>query len=391
MIASRSAIEHSAVEAFQARFGTSPAIVASAPGRVNLIGEHTDYNDGFVLPAAIDRGTAVAIGPRDDDRLVMCSGSGGPEGSFPITRLYPSEDRAWTDYLIGVASLLRERDGHLLGANMCVHGNVPRGAGLSSSAALELAAAFALIALNGLDVPSIDIIRLCQQAEHEFAGVMCGIMDQFISCLGKRGHALMLDCRSLDYHLVPIPSGVQLLVCDTGVRRALAASEYNKRRAECEAGVRLLATRLPGVRALRDVTLDQLHEFGGLLDPVVRRRCEHVVGENNRVVRASDALRAGDLSEFGKLMYDSHVSLKTGYDVSCAELDLIVDICAEVDGVFGARMTGAGFGGCAICLVRNEAAGAVVARLNDEYPRGSGKKPAVYVCAVDDGATARRI
>jgi galactokinase len=391
VIPSRSAIEHCAVEGFQARFGTPPTFVASAPGRVNLIGEHTDYNDGFVFPAAIDRGTAVAIGPRDDDRLVMRSGSGGPEGSFPVSRLYPSEDRAWTDYLIGVASLLRDRGKELRGANLCVHGNVPRGAGLSSSAALELATAFALIRLNGLDVPPIDVIRLCQRAEHEFAGVKCGVMDQFIACLGKRGHALLLDCRSLDYDQVPIPPGVQVLICDTGVRRSLAVSEYNARRAECDAGVRLLSARIPGIRALRDLSMDQLREFGDLLDPVIRRRCAHVVEENQRVVLASRALRAGDLSEFGKLMYDSHLSLKTQYEVSCAELDLVVDICAEAEGVFGARMTGAGFGGCAICLVRDGAVESVVARLSEEYPRGSGKNPSVYVCSVDDGVTTRAL
>jgi galactokinase len=388
---SRSAIESSAIDAFQARFGTPPAVVASAPGRVNLIGEHTDYNDGFVFPAALDRGTAVAIAPRTDDRLVMCSGNGGPEGSFPVARLYPSEDRAWTDYIIGVAALLRDRGHAIEGANICVHGNVPRGAGLSSSAALELSTALALIEQNGLSLPALDVIRLCQQAEHEFAGVKCGIMDQFISRLGKRDHALMLDCRSLDYALVPIPPGVELLVCDTGVRRALAGSEYNRRRAECEAGVRYFASRRPGITALRDVTPDDLREAGGTLDPVVRRRCEHVVGENGRVLDAAEALRAGDLSQLGKLMYDSHLSLKSAYEVSCPELDLIVDICAEADGVVGARMTGAGFGGCAICLAEKGAAPSVIARLEKEYPRVTGKNPAVYVCAVDDGAAVRRL
>ena len=387
----RSAIESDAIDDFRARFGTSPAFVASAPGRVNLIGEHTDYNDGFVLPAALDRGTAVAIGPRTDDRLVMCTGNGGPEGSFALARLYPSENRAWTDYCIGVAALLRDGGHPVQGASICVHGNVPRGAGLSSSAALELATALALIELNGLSVPPLDVIRLCQRAEHEFAGVKCGIMDQFISRLGKRDHALMLDCRSLDYALVPIPAGVELLVCDTGVRRALAASEYNKRRAECDAGVRYFAARRPGITALRDVTPDDLRDAGTDLDPVVRRRCEHVVGENGRVLAAAAALRAGNLSEFGKLMYDSHLSLKTAYEVSCAELDMIVDICAEADGVVGARMTGAGFGGCAICLVEKGAAPSVIARLEKEYPRAPGKNPAVYVCAVDDGATSRRL
>jgi galactokinase len=356
---------------------------------VNLIGEHTDYNEGFVFPAAIDRSTAVAIGPRNDDRLVMCSGSMQGESAFALDRLFPSDRRAWTDYLVGVAALLREQHGQLRPASLCVHGVVPRGSGLSSSAALELATAFALIAFNGIDILPLDIIRLCQRAEHEYAGVLCGIMDQFISCLGKRSHALMLDCRSLQYELVPIPDGVVLLVCDTGVRRALAASAYNQRHTECAEGVRLLDAHRPGITTLRDVTADDLSAYGSELPPLVLKRCRHVVYENARVIRSARALREGDLSEFGKLMYDSHLSLRDDYEVSCAELDAMVDICAEAEGVFGARMTGAGFGGSVICLAREAAAPEITARLLKEYPRTTGKSPSVYVCAIDDGATAR--
>jgi galactokinase len=201
----------------------------------------------------------------------------------------------------------------------------------------------------------------------------------------------MLDCRSLAYEQVPLPAGVELLVCDTGVRRALANSEYNRRREECAAGVQALSSVLPGVTALRDVQPAQLEEHAHLLDPVVRRRCRHVVTENERVVNSAGALRRGDLSEFGKLMYDSHLSLRVDYDVSCRELDMIVDICAESEGVYGARMTGAGFGGCAICLVKEGAAGDVIGRLKREYPRLSGRDPSVYVCHADDGATARQL
>ena len=211
MSPSRHSIEQEAVSAYVKHFGASPQVVASAPGRVNLIGEHTDYNDGFVLPAAIDRATAVAVGARDDDRLGMNPGS-AQDASFSLARLYPSEQRAWTDYLTGVASLLQGRGTPLCGANVYVYGNVPRGAGLSSSAALELATAFALIELNGLAIPPVETARLCQQAEHEFAGVKCGIMDQFISCLGRKNHAMLLDCRSLAYEHVPIPAGVELVV-----------------------------------------------------------------------------------------------------------------------------------------------------------------------------------
>jgi len=387
---SRESIEHQAVSAYRKHFGATPLTVASAPGRVNLIGEHTDYNEGYVLPAAIDRATAVAAGPRDDDRLVMNPGSSQDE-SFALSRLYPSEQRTWTDYLTGVASMLQNRGGVLRGANMYVHGNVPRGAGLSSSAALELAAALALIEMNGLTVPRVETAKLCQQAEHEFAGVKCGIMDQFISCLGMRNHALFLDCRSLAFEHVPLPHGVELIICDTGVKRALAGSEYNRRREECATGVRILSSKRGNITALRDVSPGELQESRGLLDPVVLRRCMHVVTENDRVVRSAGALRAGDLSEFGKLMYDSHLSLRRDFEVSCPELDLIVDLCAGSDGVYGARMTGAGFGGCAICLAKEGFTGGVIDRLNAGYRVKTGRKPSVYVCSIDDGARATRL
>jgi len=388
VISNRESIEAQAVAAFTKRFGTAPAVVASAPGRVNLIGEHVDYNDGLVLPAAIDRTTAIAAAPRDDGRLVLVT-DGGQEGTFAAGRLHPSQRRAWTDYLTGVAALLIARGMPPRGASMTVASNVPRGAGLSSSAALELAAAFAFTELNGMTVPPAETALLCQRAEHEFAGVKCGIMDQFVSCLGRRGHALLLDCRTLAYEQVPLPAGADLLVCDTGVRRALGTSEYNRRREECGEGLRLLADRLGTLAALRDVSPAQLAAHGGSLPPVVRRRCEHVVSEIARVTLSASALRAGNLAEFGKLMYDSHLSLRRDYEVSCAELDQLVDICAEAEGVYGARMTGAGFGGCVICLVRREHAEGVIRRINDEYPARTGKKASVYACASDDGAQSR--
>jgi len=343
-----------------------------------------------VLPAAIDRATAVAVGARDDDRLVLNPGS-AQDASFSLARLYPSERRAWTDYLTGVASLLQARGKTLRGANVYIYGNVPRGAGLSSSAALELATAFALIELNGLEITPVETAKLCQQAEHEFAGVQCGIMDQFISCLGRKDHALILDCRSLAYEHVPVPPEVELIVCDTGVKRALAGSEYNRRREECSTGVRLLSLALGGITALRDVSPAQLHDLQGLLDPVVQRRCMHVVSENERVERSARALRSGNLSEFGKLMYESHLSLRRDFEVSCPELDLIVDLCAGSDGVYGARMTGAGFGGCAICLTKEGFTGGVIDRLNTGYRGKNGTKASVYVCSIDNGARAKRI
>ena len=390
MNSNRATIEAQAVAAFAARFGSAPQVVASAPGRVNLIGEHVDYNDGLVLPAAIDRTTAIAAAPRDDGRLVMVTDA-GQEGSAPVDRLYPSDRRVWTDYLTGVASRLQERGMPARGASLVVASNVPRGAGLSSSAALELATAFALTELAGMPIPGPEAALLCQRAEHEFAGVKCGIMDQFISCLGRRGHALLLDCRTLAYVHVPLPEDADLLVCDTGVRRALGTSEYNKRRDECAQGLQLLAAKLGPLAALRDVSPAQFAEHGASLPPVVRKRCAHVISEIARVERSAAALRAGGLSEFGKLMYDSHFSLQHDYEVSCPELDHLVDICAEAEGVYGARMTGAGFGGCVICLVRREHAEGVIRRITTEYPAVCGKKASVYACTSDDGAQSRRL
>lgn len=391
MESSRRSVEENAIAAFRQQFATSPLLVASAPGRVNLIGEHTDYNDGYVLPAAIDRVTAVAVGMRDDKKFDIYSSTLRSRYQTSLADLVPTRAAPWTNYCTGVAFLLQKRGCKVSGVNLAISSTVPRGSGLSSSAALEAATAYALTALFGCSIPDIDIIKLCQQAEHESAGVQCGIMDQFISCLGREHHAMFLDCRTLAYRHVPIPPSAHLLVCDTGVRRALASSEYNKRRAECNTGVELFAQHYPGVTALRDIDIDTFHRHEHSLDPVVRRRCKHVVTENARVEQAVEALLQTDLSTFGKLMYDSHLSLQHDYEVSCEELDAIVDICAEEDGVWGARMTGAGFGGSAICLVDEQHVERVRLRLLDEYPPHTGKTPTVLLCAAGDGAQVRRL
>ena len=384
-------VEEAAIAAFRSQFGTAPALVVSAPGRVNLIGEHTDYNDGFVLPAAINRRTAVAAGPRIDNKLDISAANLNARLQVSMDDFSPGRARAWAGYVHGVAHLLKARGERLGGANLAIYGNVPRGGGLSSSAALEIAAAYALITLNDITVPAVDIIRLCQKAEHEFAGVMCGIMDQFISCLGRKDTALFLDCRSLDYRLLPVPPDARIVVCDTGVKRALAASAYNTRRAECAAGVAALRRVLPEISSLRDVPVAAFAHHEQLLDPTVRRRCKHVIMENARVERAVSDLQNGDLSEFGKLMYDSHLSLQHDYEVSCMELDAVVDICAEEDGVYGARMTGAGFGGCAIALVHADHAEQVAGRLTDEYPQKTGRTPKIFVCSAEDGVRIRHL
>jgi galactokinase len=391
MPSSRQSIEDTAVLHFRQQFGGEPALVATAPGRVNLIGEHTDYNEGFVFPAAIDKVTAIAAGPRPDTVMELYAANLQSRHRAPLDDLRPGTAAPWANYSKGVAALLRERGCALAGMNLSIYSTVPRGGGLSSSAALEVATATAIMALSGFSLSDLDVIKLCQRAEHEAVGVKCGIMDQFISRLGRKDHAMVIDCRSLTYRHLPLPSHVNLLVCDTGVRRTLAASEYNKRRNECSIAVATLSGILPGITSLRDVTWEQFEEHQHLLDPLVRRRAKHVISENRRVEESADALEHADLSRFGKLMYDSHLSLQHDYEVSCSELDAMVDICAEEEGVFGARMTGAGFGGSAICLVDQTHAARVQERILQEYPEHTGKTPVLTICSIDDGAQVRQL
>jgi len=387
MEASREVLAHHCAAVFRARYNSAPECIVSAPGRVNLIGEHTDYNDGFVLPAAINRCIVIAASARNDQNLVIHAENLNSTIMLSLGDLTPRRSGAWSNYVGGVAMLLQQRGARLRGASMVIHGNIPRGSGLSSSAALEVASAYALMALNDLDIPELDVIRLCQRAENEFVGVKCGIMDQFISCLGRKDHALRIDCRSLEYLHVPFPGGVRLLVCDTGVKRALASSEYNRRREECSEGVRQLGASLPDIRMLRDVSPAELERYSSALDPVVHRRCRHVVTENARVEQSVAALADGKLAEFGRLMVDSHLSLRDDYEVSCSELDTVVKICTGCEGVLGARMTGAGFGGCAICLVNEDSAENVIARLQKEYPELTGRTPGILLCSFEDGVS----
>ncbi|HTP13604.1 MAG TPA: galactokinase [Bacteroidota bacterium] len=377
------------VQAFKATFGHTPAFVASAPGRVNLIGEHTDYNNGYVFPVAINRKTVIAASPRNDQTLHIHAHNFNASISVPLSRLQRTREQSWSNYSKGVASVLQDEGKVLTGTNLLINSDIPNGAGLSSSAALEMSTAYALLAVGALSLPPLEIIHVCHDAEFEFVGVHCGIMDQFISCLGKRNHALFLDCQTLRYEHVPIPEGCNLVVCDTGVKRSLAGSEYNIRRQQCSEGAQQLSYVMPSVKTLRDVSVKEFEEQKGRLGDVIRKRCRHVVYENERVLNSVRALRQNDLSDFGKLMYQSHMSLKNDYEVSCAELDAVVDICAEVDGVYGARMTGAGFGGAAICLVQHEQAESVVQRLHTEYPRVTGRIPVIQICTVEDGAQVK--
>ena len=311
------------LERFRAVYGERPVLV-QAPGRVNLIGEHTDYNEGFVLPAAIGFRTQIAIAQRDDRRLLVTSENYAESVEFDLDDMPVSARVHWSDYVAGVARLLDRALGGLPGANLYIHGNVPLGAGLSSSASLEVAVCKALLEISGKTLEGVSVARLCQRAENEFVGARCGIMDQFISVHGKRNHALRLDCRTLEFEQLPIPSDIRLVICNTMVRHSVATGEYNKRRAECEAGARFFAERVPGARTLCDITPGDFEKFAGQLPEVIQMRCRHVLTENSRVLRAAESLKSGDLRQLGRLMESSHASLRDDFEVSCEELDLMV-------------------------------------------------------------------
>jgi len=353
---------------------------------VNLIGEHTDYNDGFVMPAAIGFYTWIAVSRRDDRGLQVYSEQFDETAELSLDGLAGPPRKHWSDFVRGVAAVLQAHGCPLTGANLVVDGQVPMGAGLSSSASLEVAIAMALLSVAHGALPPLELAKICQRAEHEYVGTRCGIMDQFVAVFGQDAHALMLDCRSLSYQALPIPSDVRLVICNSMVKHELAAGEYNRRRSDCEAGVRMLQEDQPSVRALRDVTLADLERNKNRLPELVYRRCHHVISEDDRVLSAADALRAGNLSRFGQLMNASHQSLRDDYEVSCRELDLLVALASGCAGVFGSRMTGGGFGGCTITLVRSDAAERFQAGIAESYQRETGIAPDVYVCSAMQGA-----
>lgn len=379
-------------QTFRDEFGAEPEVIARAPGRVNLIGEHTDYNDGFVLPVAIDREVRVAARRRSDGEVRLFAASFGRRSRFDIADIGHDPRERWSHYERGVAVMLQGAGYALGGFDAVVEGEVPSGAGLSSSAAVEVATATALKALFEIDLDPVRLALLCQKAENEFVGVACGIMDQFISALGREGHALFLDCRSLETRHVPVGAtgssagGVQIVVADTAVKRGLVDSEYNQRRAECQEAVRLLGERLPGIAALRDVSPEDFIRYGEALPPVVRRRARHVVTEDARVLESVAALSAGDLATFGRLMHQSHVSLRDDYEVTVPQLDVMVEAALAVPGVLGSRMTGAGFGGCTVSLVEDGAVERFLSEVPAAYRSQTGLEPRVYPCRVVDGA-----
>lgn len=370
---------------FAQRFGARPRVFR-APGRVNLIGEHTDYNDGFVMPAAIGFSTYVAIAPRSDGKLVLCSVEFPEQREFEMSRLPAKKTGVWCDYVLGVASVLQSQGQKFPGASLLIHGEVPIGSGLSSSAAIEVSSALAFLSLNDAQLPLPEVAQLCRQAENTFVGARVGIMDQFVSCMGKAGHAFLLDCRSLEYKFAPIPAGLQIVVCNTMVKHENAGGEYNTRRAECEEGVRFFAALNPDIRALRDVSLDLLEQEGMELPPVIRKRCTHVILENQRTLDAARALEQGDLVRVGRLMADSHASLRDLYEVSCRELDLMVESAQGLPGFCGGRMTGGGFGGCTVNLVQEENASGFSTQIRERYRRATGIDPQIYSCSAENGA-----
>jgi galactokinase len=372
---------------FAELYGGRPTIYR-APGRVNLIGEHTDYNDGFVMPAALDLYTYVAVRPRSDRRLRVYSENLHEMRDFELDSIRCGRTGHWSDYVRGVAGVLESSGYKLRGADLAITGEVPMGSGLSSSAALEVSTAWALLSNSQINVDRNTIPQICQQAEHLYPETQCGIMDQFISCHGRAGHALMLDCRSLDFQLLPVPSQVRLMVCNTMVKHEHASGGYNTRRRECEEGLQALKQSLPGIRALRDVTVNELEKHRDRLSPVIYKRVRHVVTENDRVQEAATALTAGDLAQFGRLMADSHRSLRDDYEVSTAELDLMVELASGQNGVYGARMTGGGFGGCTINLVHSARAEEVQQRLVQLYEAKTGLRPTIIICEASDGAGA---
>ncbi len=373
-------------QSFSARFASTPRIFRS-PGRVNLIGEHTDYNDGFVLPAAIDLYTWTAISSRNDGKLVVYSENLDEFSEIDLAERSPQPRDHWSDYVHGVAVMLQKSGVTLCGADMSVYSDVPSGAGLSSSAALEVSVASALLAASGHSLPLVEVAKLCQRAENEFVGARVGIMDQFASCFGSAHHAILLDCRSLEYKLLPLPAGITMVICNTMVKHGHSGGEYNDRRAQCEEGVRLLRQYFPAVNALRDVTPAQLESHRGDLPELIYRRCHHIVSENERVLSTVAALQSSDLKRVGACMADSHLSMKNDYEISCRELDIMVDLASGRDGVIGSRMTGGGFGGCTINLVRATSVDRFKAEMRSAYHQATGISPEIYVSAAGAGVT----
>jgi galactokinase len=371
---------------FKKNFNEEPVIVRS-PGRVNIIGEHTDYNNGFVLPAAIDKAIYVAVSARNDDKIKLYSGEFDETFETSLAGLKPT-DKGWPNYILGVANQLKERGYAIEGFNLAIDGDVPIGSGLSSSAAVECATAFALNEVFKFGIDKKDLAFIGQKAEHTFAGVMCGIMDQFASVFGKKNHVIKLDCQSLDYEYVPLNlEGYKILLLNTNVKHSLGSSEYNTRRAQCEQGVAWVKEHNPEVNSLRDVSMDMLHKYVELKDALIYQRCKYVVEEKERLLTGCEDLKSGDLKSLGRKMFQTHDGLSKEYEVSCRELDFLVDAVRNNPDVVGARMMGGGFGGCTINIVKEEAIDDLVSQLEESYQKSMGKELTAYIAQIEDGTS----
>lgn len=368
--------------------GSAPRVAVRAPGRVNLIGEHTDYNDGCVLPIAMSQALYVTASPSPDGRIAVHSNAFNETVEFPADNPGSPCDPAWANYVRGVAAMLIRQGIPLKPCRLAIHSDVPLGAGVSSSAALEVGSALALLAMAEQRIQAIPLALLARQAEHEYAHSPCGIMDQFICVLGKARHALMLDCRSQTYEQIPLPfENTTLVIMNTQVKHAIGSSQYPVRQKQCHEGLTILQRSDPRLIALRDARMDMLLQHRSRMDEVVFRRCRHVITEIARVPLAAEAMKAGDAATFGRLMFESHKSLKDDYEVSCTELDTLVDIARQVPGVYGARMTGGGFGGCAIALVDSGSEQALRAAVKNKYDTRFEQPAIVYTTTASEGAT----
>ncbi len=370
------------------RYGPGPVSVARAPGRVNLIGDHTDYNGGFVLPMALDRDLRVAFRRWKDHRVELVSLDMGETVEFSLSNISKGEGPSWAAYPMGVAWALQEEGHKLSGLRGVIKSDIPAGAGLGSSAALEVACATAFCAASDLKVDREKLAQICRRAESDFVGMRCGVMDQFASLLCRKGHALFIDCAALSYEPVSLRDiDAAVVVCDTGVKRRLADSPYNERRKECARAFYLLKRHLPEIETYRDITMEKFKAYESNLPEPLRKRARHVVTENTRVLHAVRYMKRGDLIAFGALMDASHASLRNDFEVSCAELDCMVDLGRDVHGTFGARMTGAGFGGCTVNLVQADRVNTFVESVSAGYRDETGRVPAIYICRPSDGAT----
>jgi len=367
------------------RFNAEPDIFA-APGRVNLIGEHTDYAEGFVMPAAIDFATLAGISPRSDGKIVIYSHNYAQERVFDAASLPPKASRHWSDYPVGVVSILAAEGHRIPGFSLTLWGDVPLGSGLSSSAAVEVSTALAVASLLGVTYPGPVLARLCQRAENQFVGASCGIMDQFISANGAADHALLLDCRDLSYRLAPIPHSVSLVIANSMVKHAVSGGEYTSRRAEVEEAAAVIARHRPEVRFLRDATLEDLAKYGAEMSPNALKRARHVITENLRTVAAADALISHDMAELGRLMAEAHRSYSQDFEASCDECDAMVELAQGLPGLIGARLTGGGFGGCTVNLVEAEHARAFAEVLGERYAGKIGIVPQIHLCHASGGA-----